>query len=63
MRETMPVPTETTRFGFWNDYSGATHRVEILAETTDGRYVVEDVYGIGQWLVKKEDITLAEEGE
>ena len=31
---------EFPKWGYWTDWTGATRKVKIVAETTDGRYVI-----------------------
>jgi len=49
-----------TKYGYFTDYSGATRKVEIIAETKDGRLVIEHPsfrdYAGGYILVKKEEV-------
>lgn len=49
------VPKE----GYWLDHTGAAHKVEIVAETTDGRYVV--LHDGKLMLVSKDTILLRRE--
>ena len=48
------------KYGTFTDYSGATRRVEIVAETKDGRLLIKHPtlrdYGGGYLLVKKEEV-------
>jgi len=48
--------------GFWNDWTGACHKVEIKTETIDGRYVIY-WQPIGLLIVPKSEILLAKEGK
>ena len=48
------------KYGYYTDYSGATRRVEIVAETKDSRLLIKHPtfrdYGGGYLLVKKEEV-------
>ena len=48
------------KYGTFTDYSGATRRVEIVAETKDSRLLIKHPtfrdYGGGYLLVKKEEV-------
>lgn len=45
------------RKGYWNDWTGACHQVVVIAETIDGRYVVDGhSMGLGTMLIEKKDI-------
>jgi len=48
------------KYGYYTDYSGATRRVEIVAETKDSRLLIKHPtfrdYGGDYLLVKKEEV-------